>query len=87
MAGIHSAPAGALVISKMLSGISDASIKGDLALRRVGVDEVGLGANNVNDDVVVYVLLELEKPLDGTFVRGGGEGSRRGIFLTTSALR
>lgn len=73
MAGIHSGPTHAFIVPQVLCGVCNTSLKGNLPSGRVGIDKVGLGAHNVDNDVVVYVLLEFKKPLDGTIVRGGGD--------------
>lgn len=55
----------------MLCSIINAAIKRNLSLGWVRIHEVGFCTHDMNDDVlVVYVLLEFEKPLE-VALRGG----------------
>ena len=62
MAGVHSGPPHARVVAEVFGGVCDAALERDLALRRVRVDEVRLGPDDVDDDVVADVLFKLQEP-------------------------
>lgn len=64
VAGVHAGPAEAFVVAQVLGSIGHTSLERDFALRRVGVDQVGLGADDMDDDIVVDVFLEFDQPLE-----------------------
>jgi hypothetical protein len=73
MASVHPSPTDTFIIAQVFCGICNASLEWNLSFRRVCIDKVGLCSDNMNDDIVVYVFLKFEKPLDRSTVRGGGE--------------
>jgi hypothetical protein len=79
MASVHSGPAQSFIVAQVFSGICNAPFEWDFSLRGIRVYKVRLRADNVDDNVVVYVLLELKKPSDGFVVRGlrGNRDSNR----------
>jgi hypothetical protein len=73
MTCIHTGPTQTFIISEVFGCIRNASLKWDFSFGGIGIDKVGFCTDNVYDDVVTYVFLEFEKPLDRSNVRGGGE--------------
>jgi hypothetical protein len=79
MAGVHASPSEAFVIAQVFGGVRETAFEWNLAFRGVGVDQVGFGTDDVDDDVVVDIFFEFEKPFLGVRGKVGerGEGSTR----------